>query len=193
MKNKKIITISTIILVVVVITGCAAARYVAKKDLENAKKELEETYEKYGTVEKESVNTLIAKFNAEIMDSGLNTPAYDDYMVAENDAYWWALTEEVNCYITPVKFTNNKNEDIAELSAIYIKKDKYDEEIALKYAKALIRTNNSELTNKEITDLLNDAKKSSKDKKMANNGKGISVGIVEDDNYFEYQVRRLYK
>lgn len=193
MKNKKIITISTIILVVVVITGCAAARYVAKKDLENAKKDLEETYEKYGTVDKESVTNLIAKFNAEIMDNGINTPAYDDYMVVEGEAYWWALTEEVNCYIKPVEFSNDKDKDIADLSVIYIAKDKYDEEIALKYTKELIKANNLELTDKEITDLLNDAKKLSNSQKMANNGKGISVGIVENSNHFEYQVRRLYK
>lgn len=30
---------------------------------------------------------MIAKFNTEIMDNGLNTPAYDDYLTVEDGSY----------------------------------------------------------------------------------------------------------
>ena len=60
------------------LVGCSNLVSDSKKELEDAKNDLEETYKKYGWVEKETVNTILAKFNTEIMDSGLNTPASDD-------------------------------------------------------------------------------------------------------------------
>ena len=40
---------------------------------------------------------------------------------------------------------------------------------------------------------MNEAKTLSKDKKKANNGKGISVSYVSDGKVIEYQVIRLHK
>ena len=75
------------------LAGCSNPVSYSKKELEDAKNDLEETYKKYGWVEKETVNTILAKFNTEIMDGGLNTPASDDYMVVDNGKYWFALTD----------------------------------------------------------------------------------------------------
>lgn len=149
--------------------------------------------ENLGSVEQESVNTLIAKLNTEIMDNGINTPAYDDYMVIENGLYWFALTEDVSFYIKPVTCSNDKNTDIAEMSAIWINKQKYDEDTALKYAKRLIKANNLELSEMEVESLLKEAQQLKNDKLLANNGKGIYVGILESDKHYEYQVKRIYK
>lgn len=179
-----------IILCIVMIlstTGCA------KDELEDAKKDLQETQEKYGWVEEETVNTILAKLNTEIMDGGLNTPASDDYMVKENDLYWFALTDDISIYFKPVKYSGNKENDVLDASAIYMSKDKYKEDTALKYAKLLIKANNEKITEKEIDELLKEAKEISSTKKTSNNGKGISVGLVETDNHYEYQVIRLYK
>ena len=77
------------------LAGCRNPVSDSKKELEDAKNDLEETYKKYGWVEKETVNTILAKFNTEIMDGGLNTPASDDYMVVDNGKYWFALTDDV--------------------------------------------------------------------------------------------------
>ena len=84
------------------ITGCG------KNEVKNSEKDLQETQEKYGWVEKETVNTILAKFNAEIMDGGLNTPASDDYMITENDLYWFALADNISYYLKPVEFSGNK-------------------------------------------------------------------------------------
>lgn len=193
MDKKKVMTICVVIFVVVVIAVCIAIVQFAKQDVENAKNELQATIEKYGTVEKETVNILVAKLNTEIMDNGINTPASDEFMVVQDGFYWYALTEEVSIYIKPVEFSNDNKKDIAEQSAIYMNKDVYDEQTAIKYAKLLIKANNEELTEDEIDTLIKDAKTVSKDNKMSNNGKGISVAIVESDSHFEYQVKRLYK
>lgn len=193
MDKKKVMTICGVILVVVVIVVCIAIVQFAKQDVENAKNELQATIEKYGTVEKEIVNVLVAKLNTEIMDNGINTPASDELMVAQDGLYWYGLTDDVSIYVKPVEFSNDNKKDIAEISAIYMSKDVYDEQTAIKYAKLLIKANNEELTEDEIDTLIKDAKTVSKDNKMSNNGKGISVAIVESDSHFEYQVKRLYK
>ena len=164
-----------------------------KKELEDAKNDLEETYKKYGWVEKETVNTILAKFNTEIMDGGLNTPASDDYMVVDNGKYWFALTDDVAFYLKPVESSGNKEKDILDMSAIYMDNDKYDETTAIKYTKLLIKANNEEITDSEIDELLKEAKEKSSAKETANNGKGISVGISNANDHYEYQVIRLFK
>ena len=120
------------------LAGCSNPVSDSKKELEDAKNDLEETYKKYGWVEKETVNTILAKFNTEIMDGGLNTPASDDYMVVDNGKYWFALTDDVAFYLKPVESSGNKEKDILNMSAIYMDNDKYDEATAIKYAKLLI-------------------------------------------------------
>lgn len=193
MDKKKVMTICGVIFVVVVIVVCIAIVQFAKQDVENAKNELQATIEKYGTVEKEIVNILVAKLNTEIMDNGINTPASDELMVAQDGLYWYGLTDDISFYVKPVEFSNDNKKDIAEISAIYMSKDVYDEQIAIKYAKLLIKANNEELTEDEIDTLIKDAKAGSNDNEFANNGKGISVAILESDNHYEYQVKRLYK
>lgn len=175
------------------LAGCSNPVSDSKKELEDSKKELEETYKKYGWVEKETVNTILAKFNTEIMDGGLNTPASDDYMVVDNGKYWFALTDEVAFYLKPVESSGNKEKDILGMSAIYMDNDKYNETTAIKYTKLLIKANNEEITDSEIDELLKEAKEKSSAKATANNGKGISVGISNANDHYEYQVIRVYK
>ena len=56
MNKKKIIQIGIIIFVIVFVAICIAIVQFSKKDLEEAKKGLEETQKKYGWVEKENIN-----------------------------------------------------------------------------------------------------------------------------------------
>ena len=193
MNKKKIIGICVVIFVIAFVGVCFAIVQASKHNLEEAKNDLEETQKKYGWVEKETVNTILAKFNTEIMDGGLNTPASDDYMVVDNGKYWFALTDDVAFYLKPVESSGNKEKDILDMSAIYMDNDKYDEAIAIKYTKLLIKANNEEITDSEIDELLKEAKEKSSLKETANNGKGISVGISNDNDHYEYQVIRLYK
>lgn len=193
MNKKKLLTICSVVFVAVFVFVCIIIVQLSKKDVENAQNDLQKTIEKYGTVEKETVNMLVAKLNTEIMDNDINTPASDEFMVSQDGLYWYALTEDVYIYIKPIEFSNDTKKDIAEQSVIYMKKDVYDEQTAIKYAKRLIKANNYELTEDEIDTLIKDAKKVSKDNGMSNNSKGISVGIIETEDYYEYQIKRLYK
>ena len=62
MKKNTIITIICIIIILVCVVGYFAVRYFLDKDLEEQKQELNQTIETYGTVEKETVDVLVAKF-----------------------------------------------------------------------------------------------------------------------------------
>ena len=56
-----------------------------------------------------------------------------------------------------------------------------------------IKANNEEITEEEINELIKEALELSNINKVANNGKGITLGIYENNEYYEYQITRLYK
>lgn len=159
------------------------------KDLDKQKEELNKTFEKYGTVEKETVEVSIAKFNTEVMDNNIGDPASSDYMTQDNNLYWFALLDSVYLYVKSENYTGNKNKDITKVMTIHYSDN---EEIALKYVKALIKSNNDALTDSDVDYLMKESKNLSSDKKQANNGKGISVGFVKNEEVTEYQITRLY-
>ena len=72
------------------------------------------------------------------------------------------------------------------------KASKYHDE-ALTYTKKLIKANYNKATDAEIDTLLKEAKDKSSSGKTAYNGKGISVGYLDKDDCYQYQVLRFYK
>ncbi len=192
MKKDKIIIIICIIIIAVLIGGYFVVKYFLDKDIQKQEKELQETINKYGTVEKENVNLVVSKFNTEIMDSGMEYPASDEYLVIEDGKYWYGMFDDISCYIIPVEFTGDKEKDIVEVIAMYVPKESQNREMAMEYLRNLIKANNSELTDEEVSYLIEEAERQMPDKLKANNGKGISVGIVEGGDHYEYQVTRLY-
>lgn len=195
MNKKRIIQIGIIIFVIVFVAICIVIVQFSKHDLEEAKKDLQKTQEKYGWVEKESVDVLVAKFNTQVMDndsSSLN-PASTDYLVEENNQYWYGLIEGIYLVVIPEKYTGDRTADIVDKMLIYVQTStKYENDVQ-KYVKYLIKANNEEITNSEIETLLKEAKDNASAGKTSNNGKGISVGFLQADNYYEYQVIRLFK
>lgn len=84
MKNKKIIIICLIMIILAIVISLGVKLYL-NKDLENQRQKLQETQEKYGWVEKETVDVLVAKFNTEIVDSSSLNPASTDYLTEDNN------------------------------------------------------------------------------------------------------------
>lgn len=193
MKKNKVIIIICIIIIVICVGGYFALTYFLNKDLEKQEQELQETINKYGTVGKQNVNLFVAKFNTEIMDSGMEYPASDKYLVMEDGKYWYGMFEDISCYIMPIEFTGDKEKDIVEVIAIYVPKDSVNNEVAMKYFKNLIKASNNELTDEEVIYLMEEAIEQMPNKLKANNGKGISVSIADGGDHYEYQVTRLYK
>ena len=171
------------------LTGCG------KSSVEDAKKDLQESQEKYGSVEKETTDALVAKFNTEVMDndgSSLNS-ASTDYLTEYNNQYWYGLLDGVSLVVVPEKYTGDKSTDIVDYMLIYVDKTSKYGDVALTYAKHLIKANYNEATETEINTLLDEAKTKSTTGKTAYNGKGISVGYLDNNNYYQYQVLRFYK
>lgn len=183
--KKKLFVCLLAVVMCFALTGCG-------KD-ENEKKKPEESTNNYGTVEKVTVFDTIDKFNVELSNNGKNYFANNDYMIAENGLYWYGIYDDITCYVKPVSFTDDIKKDITYTIAIRYDVNSKNEQMALDYVKHLIKSNNSSLTDSEITDLMTKAKEQASDKKTANNGKGITVGVLVTDETIEYQIVRLYE
>lgn len=125
MTMERILTILLCCLMAFGLSGCGQSK------VEDARKNLQESNEKYGSVEKETVDVLVAKFNTEVANhSSLNT-ASTDYLTKENDQYWYGLLEGVSLVVV----TGDQATDIVDYMLIYVDKtSKYNNE-ALIYAK----------------------------------------------------------
>lgn len=167
------------------LTGCGS--------VDDATKDLKESQEKYGFVEKECVDVLVAKFNTEVVDNSSLNPASNDYLIESNNQYWYGLVEGIYLVVVPKEYTGDKMVDIVDYMLIYVDKtSKYDSDAVI-YAKYLIKSNYNETTENESVTLLEEAKTNSTTGKTAYNGKGISVGYLDKSNYYQYQVLRFYK
>ena len=193
MNKKKIIGICIVIFVIIFVAVCIAIVQFSKKNLEEAKKGLEETQEKYGWVEKETVDILVAKFNTEVVDNSSLNPASTDYLTESNNQYWYGLIDGVYLVVVPEEYTGDKITEIVNYMLLYVDKTSKYEADAISYTKHLIKANNSQITDSEIDTLLEDVKTKANSGKTANNGKGISIGYTEKDEAYQYQVLRLYK
>lgn len=179
-----------IILAIVISLG---VKLYLNKDLENQRQKLQETQEKYGWVEKETVDVLVAKFNTEIVDSSSLNPASTDYLTEDNNQYWYGLIDGIYLVVVPEKYTGDKTTETVNYMLLYVDKTSKYESDAISYIKHLIKANNSEITDSEIDTLLEDAKTKTNSGKTANNGKGISISYTENNEAYQYQVLRLYK
>ena len=185
--KKAILTILICGLIILCMTGCG------KSSIEDAQKDLEDSYEKYGFVEKENVDILVAKFNTAVVDNSKLNPASTDYLTEDNNQYWYGLIDGIYLVVVPENYTGDKTTDIVDYMLIYVNKNSKYVDDAITYAKYLIKANYNDVTETETISLLEKAKSESTTGKTAYNGKGISVGYLDKDNYFQYQVLRFYK
>lgn len=192
MKNKKIIIICLIMIILAIVISLGVKLYL-NKDLENQRQKLQETQEKYGWVEKETVDVLVAKFNTEIVDSSSLNPASTDYLTEDNNQYWYGLIDGIYLVVVPEKYTGDKSTEIVDYTLLYVDKTSKYESDAISYIKHLIKANNSNITDNEIDSLLQEAKVKSTSGETANNGKGISIGYTEKNDSYQFQVLRSYK
>ncbi len=121
MKNKKKIIIICLIMIILAIVISLGVKLYLNKDLENQRQKLQETQEKkYGWVEKETVDVLVAKFNTEIVDSSSLNPASTDYLTEDNNQYWYGLIDGIYLVVVPEKYTGDKSTEIVEIIRFYM-------------------------------------------------------------------------
>lgn len=185
--KKKWMVIVAIGMLLLGVTGCNSKA--------EAEKDLEETIDKYGTVEKETVDILVSKFNTEVMNhsNGKMNPAMDEYLTIEKDQYWYGLLEGIYLVVVPMEFSNDKTKDIVDHMILYVENDMKYETDGTTYIKYLIKANNNALTTEDVNTLLEEAKEKAPQNENANNGKGISVGYSTNTDNNQYIVKRLYR
>ncbi len=191
----KVIILVCVFVCTLAIGGYIGTKYFLDKDIENSKKELEQVKKKYGSVEKESVATTVAKFNTQVMEktNWKLLPVSDSNMVKHEKNYWFPIMEDISLVVMPDKYTGDKAKDISKRCMIHFPKDSKYKEQAMEYFKYLIFANNEKITEDEAKSLIDEAEQLKKDKKNANNGKGVFVGIYESDKYLQYQVVRSFE
>lgn len=155
------------------------------------KNDLQESQEKYGAVEKENVEVLVAKFNTEVKDNSTLNPASTDYLTEDNGEYWYGLIDGIYLVVVPEKYIGDKTE-IVNYTLLYVNKSSKYVSNASSYIKYLIKANNQEITEAEINTLISEVKEKVNSGTTANNGKGISLSYTESDDVYQYQVLRLY-
>lgn len=178
---KKLISLISIFVLCLLVTGCG-----------NEKGMKEENVDPIGYVSKENVVEVVGKFNANVLENNkeLNV-ARDDGYVAENNAYYYYLEDDVTLFLNPVKFTGNKEKDIVETCGIYYDNGSLNEEKALEYIKNLIKANTAKEF--DVSAFMKEAKNKSIDKLNATNGSGILLAYITGDNRIQYEVFRNYK
>ena len=185
--KKNLLTILICGVIYLCLTGCS------NSSVRDTQKDLQESQEKYGFVEKETINVLVAKFNTEVVDNSSLNPASADYFTENNNQYWYGLIDGIYLVVVPKKYTGDKATDIVDYMLIYVDKTSKYENDAVEYAKHLIKANYNESTEDDINSLLEEAKNKSATGKAAYNGKGISIGYLDKSDYYQYQVLRFYK
>ena len=149
--------------------------------------------QEYGHVEKETAEVLVAKFNTQVVDNSSLNPASDDYLTTHEDAYWYGLITGISLIVYPVEYTGDMSSEIVDYMVLYVEKNSENESMVSEYMEYLIKANNPDITDEEITSLLTEAKNAADSGKTVNNGKGIDIGYVDNEDNYQYQVIRLYE
>ena len=188
---------STIILLVFIILSVGiyfGINYFLDKDLEKQQQQLDDMIAEYGIIEKENISVAVAKFNTEIMNAGLENQVKEDAnSTSEDKLYWYMIEDGLYCYVKPEEYTGDVENDIVHTISVYYEKASNKQEKALEYFKLLIKSNKNDLTDEQITELMNKAEELKEEKQKAMNGSGILTGIAETEDHIEYQVTRNYE
>lgn len=193
-KKEKIYIIVCLLLMVLSVSSYFILTSIWNKEVEEAQKKLDETIEKYGVVEKETIENIVGKFNTEVLSKENLNVASNDYLTKEEDnTYWYGLEQGVYLMFEPIEYKGDKTKEITEYMILYVDNNYTNHTQINEYAKSLIKANNSELSDKEIIELLMDSIELASESKCANNGKGISVCHLTMEDHYEIQIKRLYK
>lgn len=183
-----------ILVAIVVLVKIALTPEVEDVEPENVSVSQEETY---GFVEPETVATLVAKFNTEIMDqTGWELlPADDTTMMTYENNYWYPLDDDIALVVVPVEFSGDKAQDKVLTMLIYVDESSANQEKARSYWQYLVQANGDDYSAEEAAGLMAEAEMLRERGEMANRGKGLFVAIngAGSGDHIEYQVVRNYR
>ena len=149
-------------------------------------------------LEEISISTFVDNFNKKITSSNIEYLASEDYLIKEDEFYWYGLYEDVVLHIVPIKYSGDLTKDIVLETGIFFDKGSANEELAMNYLANLIKTNDSKLTDEQVNEIIKQAKELGKDNVNTKNGTGYAnYGLVvtywdNEDNY-HYSIERERK
>ena len=181
---KKTLLCLVIGVMMLVVTGCGN---------ETVEEEPQTPVQEVGSVDEETAEILVAKFNTQVVDNSSLNPASEEYMTTHEDAYWYGLITGIFLIVYPVEYTGNLSSDIVDYMVLYVEKNSEYESNVNEYMEYLIKANNSDITLEEVNELMTEAKNSASNGTTVNNGKGIDVGYIDNEDNYQYQVIRLYE
>ena len=184
---KKLLLCLFIGVMVLGLTGCGS------DPVEEVKQDLQDVQQEYGVVEEETAEVLVAKFNTEVMDNSSLNPASNEYLTTYEDSYWYGLITGIYLIVYPEEFTGDLSSDIVDYMVLYVDKDSENAAIVNEYMNYLVMANNPDITITEVEDLMIGARNTALAGTTVNNGKGIDVGYIDNEDNYQYQVIRLYK
>ena len=114
-------------------------------------------------------------------------------MTTDENAYWYGLIIGVYLIVYPIEFTGDLSSDIVDYMVLYVEKNSEFASYINEYLEYLIKANNPDITTEEVSELIAGAIDSADAGTTVNNGKGIDIGYVEDEETYQYQVIRLYE
>lgn len=179
-----------LICLLVVICGLSLVGCGNKEEKKNDKQNNESTI---GYVEKETVNSLLSKFNNVIENHSRLGTVPENSGSVNNGNYWYPIEDGIYLVVKPADEQKSPEEDIVGSMRIYYEDSVKDEAQIPVYTKLLVIANNEEISEKDAEKLVNESKDLAKNNLTSNNGKGISVGYAEASDHYEYQVIRNYK
>lgn len=190
-KKNKIFLIVFLVIIILSIAARYIGIYIIDKKFE---KDMEALNEKYGLVEEKTIVNIINDFNNELQnDSSLSKVTEENSFKQEDNTYCYLLEEGLYFMIRPIEYIDNKEKEISKYMLLYIDNSYTNHERSLEYAKRLIKSNNKDITDKEILELLKESIELSSEKTCSNNSKGISVCYLTEEDHHEIQLKRLYK
>ncbi len=184
-KSKGIII--SIVIIIVAIILLLVGIYLFKN------REPEEVY-----LEEITISKIVEDFNKKLEEAKIDSLALEDNLIKEDEFYWYGLHEDVVLHIVPIKYSEDLTKDIVLETGIFYDKGSANEELAMKYLANLIKANDRNLTDEQVSEIIKQAKELGKDNVNTQKGTGYAdYGMIvtywdNEDNY-HYSIERERK
>lgn len=149
-------------------------------------------------LEEINISTFVDNFNKKLNGSNIEYLASEDYLIKEDEFYWYGLYEDVVLHIVPIKYSGDLTKDIVLETGIFFDKGSANEELAMNYLVDLIKTNDSNLTDEQVNEIIKQAQELGKDNVNTQKGTGYAnYGLVvtywENEDNYHYSIERERK
>lgn len=123
----------------------------------NESSSVHDIFDSLDKIDKMTIDTFIENLNKCLKEEGLSYQVKNDRK-AKNNAYLYTVDEEQNIrfYIEPIRKLQDKKKEVLSMSALFIRVENDNDEKVKQLLSALLKANNSDLSDEKIIELIND-------------------------------------